>query len=248
MHNLGSHMSSPREEYIDWKYYNEAVGCLFARHLAKRPEVDGFRVETIEASASVQRVAKKIETVVADAIGVPEVHSLTIVLPKLGNFRRWIEISELLSEVAGWKLEDVVFTQEEKDKVPFDPEAFHYKQLTRLLTRADGAIIPSEALFLGPFEFFPPTRRAPHCALELYVGTPRPTDAITNEPTERANLAHIDARSLTKTTFEKMAANTKLLRRKSLGISEEQDDLRAKAKVSFAFPVVGPEAEGSVND
>lgn len=248
MHNLGSHMSNPREEYIDWKYYNQAVGCLFARHLAKKRDVDGFRVETIDASGSVERVAKKIEIAVADAIATPEVHSLTIVLPNLGSFGRWIEVSELLSAVAGWNLEDVAFSQEEKDKVPFDPDAFRYKQLTRLLARADGALIPSEALFLGPFEFFPPTRRAPHCALELYVGTPRPTDAITNQPTERANLAHIDARLPTETTFKKMAANTKVLRRKSLGISEEQDDLRAKAKVSFAFPIPGLEAEGSIND
>lgn len=91
---------------------------------------------------------------------------------------------------------------------------------------------PSEALVLGPFEEFPPTRRAPCVGFEIYVGEPRPLDPKTNQPTSKANLAHIEMYLPTHSAFENMWEKTRVRRLASLG---GVDDKRAKAKVSFVI-------------
>jgi hypothetical protein len=89
---------------------------------------------------------------------------------------------------------------------------------------------PSEALVAGPFEDFPPTRRAPILAIELYVGEPRPFDPKTSTiPTTKANVAHVEMNLPTHRAFREIWRRSEIGRRASLG----GDDNRAKAKVSF---------------
>jgi hypothetical protein len=94
---------------------------------------------------------------------------------------------------------------------------------------------PSEALVLGPFDEFPPTRRAPFTALEIYVGEPRKMDPKDEtKPTEKANLAHISMHLPTHDAFKHMWKQSEEGRAASLGGT----DMRAKAKVSFVLPIV----------
>jgi hypothetical protein len=98
----------------------------------------------------------------------------------------------------------------------------------------------SEALVLGPFAEFPPTRQSPVTALELFVGVPLRQDPKTHAPTNRANLAHIDLLDrdiicvdLTPPAIDAMWTRSKEGRYRSLGGVE---DNRAKARVSFVIP------------
>jgi hypothetical protein len=94
---------------------------------------------------------------------------------------------------------------------------------------------PSEALVMGPFKEFPPTRRAPVIALELFVGPPLPRDPKTHKPTTKANLAHADLTDteLDSAQIDMMWESSRVARLKSLG---NREDDRAKAKVSFVIP------------
>ena len=91
---------------------------------------------------------------------------------------------------------------------------------------------PSEPLVVGPFDIFPNTRRAPVTAFEIFVGEPREFDPKTNEPTTKANLAHIEMNLGNHAAFEKMWARSMEMRLESLG---GQEDPRAKAKVAFVL-------------
>jgi hypothetical protein len=94
-------------------------------------------------------------------------------------------------------------------------------------------ICPSEALVLGPFPEFPPTRRAPVTALEIYVGEPRPNDPKTGNPTVKANLAHMKLNLETRDMFDRMWIGSVTGRLRELG---GEEDSRAKAKISFVIP------------
>ncbi len=93
---------------------------------------------------------------------------------------------------------------------------------------------PSEALVLGPFAEFPPTRRAPIAAFEIYVGVPREFDPKTGDPTTKANLAHMEMNLPTHAAFENMWSISIAGRLKSLG---DKEDNRAKAKITLVIPL-----------
>ena len=104
--------------------------------------------------------------------------------------------------------------------------------ITRQIPFGSG-VCPSEALVLGPFDDFPPTRKAPVTALEIYVGAPRPNGPLDDAPTTKANLAHIELNLPSHATFEMMWESSKKGRLDSLG----GPDNRAKAKVSLVLPM-----------
>lgn len=229
-------MGTASTEYVNWKRLNKAVGCLFARLLSNRPAVDGFSIQEVSVVGAPEKVALRIDRIVKQAVGDPSVASLTIVFLGDLDLQKWWLIAKALGSLSEWSL------AHETVCCPVGGE-FVAVQITHLLERDDGTSVPSEALFLAPFDVFPNTRRSPHPALELYVGTPRPHDAVSGDPISNANLAHLDARLTSEHAFKKMVKNTNRFRRESLSINEEEDDLRAKARVTFIVPLTFVENE-----
>lgn len=222
-------MASPKQKYVDWKRKNADVGCLFARYLANKPEVDGFSIVEIQSGANARNLASSLNRIVSQAVADPKMMALTIVIPNMTDLEVIFSAALMLSEMDRWNCSYAPIEHASGD-------GLSSVQLTFDLEREDGELIPSEGLLLGPFTEFPNTRRAPVAAFEIYVGKPKTLDAVSKKPTDRANLAHIDSRPLTEEMANRMVANTVASRRKSLGLADGEDDKRAKAKVSFVVP------------
>src|SRR6185437_2235164 len=105
------------------------------------------------------------------------------------------------------------------------------------------ASMASEALVLGPFSVFPPTRRADVLAFEMYVGPPRNLDPKTQQPAIKANLAHMTLDSLPQRAIDRMWDQSMTGRLRSLG---GQEDRRAKAKVAFVIPEAMAQTIGAI--
>jgi hypothetical protein len=178
-------------------------------------------------------LAAAIDRLVAECIAAADVAALTVVMPELVDLRVVVGLALALPSTNGWKV-----TRRRVPVTPVGPVvAFG---VTRDVPFPQGTTLPSEALFLGDFESFPPTRRAPVSALEIFVGEPLARDPKTGDPSTKANLAHIKMVPPMPRKAEAAAwDNSPKLRRESLGLTPDgdDDDLRAKAKVSFVIPL-----------
>lgn len=215
---------SARADYLRWRQ-KPAVGCVFARLIAGRPDDFGQRVEEVPSRGTPAQVARNVDalivqletdrTISAAAIllpGITTLEALTRFALALPNYPRWhVTTSGLAASSAG----SLVAVHIVRD-IPIG-----------------ATTCPSEALVLGPFTEFPPTRRSPVPALEIYIGEPMPHDPKSGRPTTKANLAHMDLPSLTASAFRAMWKKSEEGRLTSLG----KEDIRAKAKVSFVIPL-----------
>lgn len=234
-------MESAKTKYLNWKLKQPEVACLFARLLALRPSDHGVHIVEIQSGSDAARLAKSINEIVSKAIGDADTHALTIIMPNLIDPKPLLEAALILGNDENWNCSiKKVVCEKSGENVTVS--------LSRWLRRADGVYVPSDVLVLAPFDSMPPTRRAPVAGLELFVGVPPPTDAISGKPTGRANLAHIDARLPTQEAFDKMAERTAQNRRTQLSLEEGQEDRRAKAKVSFSINKRLAESKGVLND
>jgi len=219
-------------KYQDWKA-SSAVGCMFARYMARKPTQFGQRAEVVEGTTPANiaaDVAARIGRYVAD----PDTNVVTLVFPNLTTLRSLVEMIRALGTFPDW---GVTMTGL-KNTPGGDVLAFG---LTRQIPFADSTC-SSEVLILGDFPEFPATRRAPITALEMFVGPPRPQDPKTGMPTTKANLAHADVSPLpTSNSFDSMWKRSQKGRRDSLGCDANCDpvchDYRAKAKVAFVIPM-----------
>jgi len=148
--------------------------------------------------------------------GIATLEKLTQVAVALGAHRGW-SVSFAAVENSRW--DDLVAVRIARE-IPFGDTT-----------------LPSEALVLGPFAEFPPTRVSPVLALEIYVGEPMTYDPKTREPSTKANLAHMDlGPDLEQSTIDGMWESSISARLSVLGLEPGLEDNRAKAKVSFTIP------------
>lgn len=215
---------SPRERYLEWRR-QPAVGCFFARLIAGRPYHFGQKIETLPSTGTPNRVAGTIARHIDRLIADNKVAAGVLLLPGLVTLERLSQVAFALGDRPNWDITTTI--------VPHSPAgqvvAVHIVRHVPF----NGATCPSEALVLGPFAEFPPTRRSPVTALEIYVGEPQQSDPKTGLPTTKANLAHIEMLSLTPSAIKKLWEKSIEGRLKSLG---DKEDSRAKAKISFVIP------------
>jgi hypothetical protein len=216
-----------RADYVKWRR-SAHVGCVFARFFSCRPDEYGQDVTEVSQSADPVRVAKAIASRVERLVADPSVSVATLIMPTITTVEALAKVAIALRDHPKWIVSAIKL-------LPPPAGDFIGVQLFREVPY-QSTTRRSEILAFGPFNIFPRTRRSPVAAFELLVGEPRANDPVSQEPTDRANLAHAD---LTATgilrvpnLFENMLKQTKALRLKSLsGI----DDHRAKAKVSFTI-------------
>lgn len=216
-------VSSPKAEYLKWRR-GTAVGCTFARLIAGRPEDFGQHVVVVASGGSPSRVAGNIARRVDDLVNDSATAAGVLLLPELTQLPDLGRVALALGNRPLWNVTTSVLARPPTSdmigvhivrQIPFGKDA-----------------CPSEALVFGPFKEFPPTRRVPVTAIEIYVGEPRENDPKTGEPSTKANLAHMDVFLPTRKAFEKMWEGSSKGRAKSLG----GEDNRAKAKVSLVLP------------
>jgi hypothetical protein len=212
---------SPEEEYLAWRKQGE-IGCVFAQIIARRPARLGQRVETIiddlPPTELATEISRRIDVMMAEAETVVG----AVLVPRVSTLADAARTFLALRDQEGWEVATSLIPP---------PPAGDWVAMNITRTIPFGTTTcPSEALVAGPFEDFPPTRRAPILAIELYVGEPRPFDPKTSTiPTTKANVAHVEMNLPTHRAFREIWRRSEIGRRASLG----GDDNRAKAKVSF---------------
>lgn len=211
-------------EYLAWRK-KPPVGCVFARLLSARPKDFAVHVDTVPTGRSPDRIAADIEQRVAGLVATPATSSATLLFPGLTSLEGATRIMLALGGLPGWSVTTTLL----QPPPAMDLACVH---ISRQIPFGN-ATCASEALLLGPFRHFPPTRRAPIVALEIFVGEPMTHDPKTGAPTVKSNLAHIKMELPSNNAFETMWSKSIEGRMKSLG----GDDNRAKAKVAFVIPL-----------
>jgi hypothetical protein len=217
---------SARSEYLKWRH-GPVVGCVFARLIAISPANFEQKVEEIPSKGTPVQIAATIARRIDRFVPDKAVSAVALLMPDITTLEKLTRVGIALRTHPGWL---VSFSTLQNSRAG-DLVAIH---IVRGIPFGD-TVCPSEALVLGPFPVFPPTRRSPVLALEVYVGEPMPQDPKTHEPTTKANLAHMDlsqGADLDQPQIEMMWQATVAARLKSLGV----EDSRAKAKVSFVIP------------
>lgn len=216
--------------YSAWQK-GPAIGCSFARRMSLNPGRHQRAIEVVRGTAPAA-IAPTIDALMRKAIASPEITSVAVLVPEVNSLQRLARVAQSLGRLPEWSL-----TYSGLPQTPGGPMvAFH---LTRQIPFDSSTTCPSEVLVLGRFLVFPATRRAPTNAFEIFVGQPRATDPKNGTPTTKANLAHIDLHYPSQTGFESAWESARAGRAASLGVPldvPEEDDLRAKAKVSLVVP------------
>lgn len=215
---------SAERDYLNWRR-GPSVGCMFARHLAARRSDYPQTILTIGTGRGPERAAADLADRINGLVADQAIVAVTVLFPGLTTLEATARVMLGLQAHEHWSV-----TTSRLQPPP--SRALVAVHMSRRIPFRD-ATCPSEALVLGNFSEFPNTRRAPVTALEMYVGQPREHDPKTGEPTTKANLAHMELRLPTPTTWDKMWAASENGRLASLG----GNDNRAKAKVAFVIPV-----------
>jgi len=216
-----------RADYVKWRR-SAQVGCVFARFFSNKPDKYGQDIAEVSQSYDPVRVAKAIALRVERLVADPSVTVATLLMPTITTLEALAKVTVALRDHPKWIISAMKLG-------PPPTGDFVGVQLFREIPY-QSTNRRSEVLAFGPFNIFPRTRRSPVAAFELFVGEPRANDPVSQEPTDRANLAHADLATTgilsAPNLFENMLKQSKALRLKSLnGV----DDHRAKAKVSFTI-------------
>ena len=232
---------SASQAYQEWKRTNSAVGCMFARLMATKPQEFGQRIELV-SSLNPKQMANRVAKIVDGHVKDPAVAVVTFVFPKLKGQKGLGALAEMACELRS--LPEWEVTADKLSKTP-DGEVVAVR-IARTIPFG-GSTCPSEVLVLGPFAGFPGTRKARVAAMEIFVGAPMEFDPKTRQPTKKANLAHTSLPSVPPATFDWLWKKSEEGRRSSLGCSQAClgtgdappvcHDPRAKAKVAFVVPV-----------
>lgn len=217
-------MSTPYDTYRVWLRKHPAVGCAFARYLAVAPERHGLRAEMLDGcspAAIAADLATRIDRLIADTT----VSAATLVFQPATTLEDLARVALELESHKSWSMSRSLL----RETPVGDVVAF---RLAREIP-FQGALCPSEALVLGPYPEFPPTRCSPVTVLEIFVGEP-PTLAPDGSPTTKANLASMSIVVPSANAFKSMWAASERGRSRSLNGA---NDLRAKARVTFVIPL-----------
>ncbi len=197
---------------------------MFARLIANNPSRYEQQVHRITGKDP-GRTASKIEALVGPAIADKKAASVVLVFPDLTTLEALARTMLALNSIAGWTVTC--------SKLHPPPSGnFTVFNVVREIPYGRRKC-PSEALVFGPYAPFPPTRKAPVTALEIFVGKPMPKGPLDDVPTTRANLAHMKLNLPNHAIFLKMWKSSHDGRTQSL---KGKADNRAKAKVSLVIP------------
>lgn len=221
-----------KADYTAWKRTTTKIGCVFARLIAAKPSRYGQVVEVVGASKTPALIAGSIEKRVAKHIASPSTSALALLFPFVENLETLAAGLVALKEHAGWHLTTTAMNHPDLGDIVL-------VALSRDLPFQNNSL-PSEALVLGPFNEFAPTRQSPVAALEIFVGQSPMADPKTGTVPTKANLAHIDVSQSLKSVpgHDPVAAMWKKSQVKRLESLGGKEDARAKAKVAF---VIGAE-------
>jgi len=146
-------MKNPIAEYLDWRRTKFDVGCMFARLIASRPASFGQAVEVLPSNSNGRQLAQALDGRVSALIADPEVVAAALLMPQLESLEELAKALLALNDLPNWSLSYRALNHPDAGELVA-------VAINRLIPAQQGAMIPSEALVLGPFNPFPPTRYA----------------------------------------------------------------------------------------
>jgi hypothetical protein len=167
---------SAESDYLEWRKKPQ-VGCVFARLLASRYSDYPQHIQTVPTGRSPERIAADVAQRIEALVANPDVTATTLLFPDVESLEHTAQIMLALGGLSHWTVSTGTL-----QPPPGTP------MVTVHIVRQipfGGATCPSEVLILGPYQEFPPTRRAPITAFEMYVGEPRTEDPKTGAPTPK---------------------------------------------------------------
>lgn len=194
-------------------FRNNGTGCAFAAYAARNPEKYGWHQEVVPADAgSVDRAAEA-------AVASDKVSMVSLIFPEVVSEGGLLAFIAELRRCSQLKLE-------------LD---LPYEDSRCLGFRAHIGPYLSWVTGFGPFEFFPPTRRAPSVELTFRV-KPRPNYkwVMKEAPAGVLHLADLDMLGMAEAVLRSMW-NSSLARTR--GILGHEPDLRSAAKTTFSVPL-----------
>lgn len=170
-----------------------------------------------DLNAQVRRLARRVKAAQA----------MSLIFPAVTQPVTLVRLIREIGSLPGRVLEAP--PADEGVKPPLDAAMLH---LGLRYEVADGC--RAYALGLGPFDFFPPTRRSPFLEIALVAKPARGTSKSPRlkRTAHEAHLAYMNIDWLEAPAFERLFDSTRELRRKLLG----GDDPSAKARVTFSVP------------
>ena len=191
--------------------------CVFAEFLSARRREGGWETYVLAEGDGAEEDGAALDALVRPRLQAPEVEVVSVILPHIGDIRRFAGLARHLGGLPDWRLRD-----EEAGEHP------ELGPVRRLELAVDvGLDHFSEVLGFGPLEPLAYTRRAPFCELAIRAKPPR-------RPRRdgRAYMAHIEV-DLDKPEFGEWWRRTEEQRAARLG---ELHDRWGKARVTLAVP------------
>ena len=209
--------------YLDW-LNRPQVGCVFAQLLARPRNRSGMRTVVARGSSGEgdpSELAEQIAQLATESAKDPSTEALSVLMPQIVSLETLAQLVWELGTQPGWAVE---------------LEQTWRKATVRIGLRVEIAPdIFAEALGMGPFEIFPPTRKCPMTTLEIRTKRIRAKRSQRSEKYLAAHLADIPTkRFLTPSKHGSLFKDfTPWLRKRILG---GQEDMRAKAGVTYSIP------------
>ena len=210
--------------YLDWLSRSQ-VGCIFAQLLARpayRTEVKTVVVRGASGPGDPKALATQIEILVDESVGDQSTEALSVLLPQVLDIEVLTRLVWELGKQPRWMIER---------------ESRWRNTLVLVGLRVEiKTDIVAETLGMGPFVVFPSTRQCPITTLEIRTKPKRAKKSHLSKTHRASFLAHIPIdQKLTPRRFRTLFGDlTPRLRLRILG---NQNDMRAKAGVTYSLPV-----------
>lgn len=207
------------EVYRDWQR-RPPVACVFARLISLKPTIYDVHWDILSSSITADNaidIAQKVAQIVEPVKGQEE--AVVILFPCVETPESLVLLCKALAQCDDW---NVVASYNPSDK------------LDRVYTRITTVVGPNteaEVLGVGPFDFFPATRRSPILALHVRTKTERAKSRAPGS-TDKAHLADMEWPEGRGKRFHQFWSSTIQKRLEVLG----GDDSAARARITFSIP------------
>lgn len=211
----------PAEQLFHWIRTRQA-GCSYAALLANRDEAKSWRSWTTELpkdEASVENIEKVLQL----AVGETAVHAVVIVFRDIETPTHLAILANRLCEHDSWSC---------CEPRQLQPSLGGVRRFSLGLRWTMPNTHTSYVLGFGPFGFFPPTRRAPYCALTVPTCEVGPLRDPSLTSVER-HLCDMRNERFDSNKWKRLWKSTTDLKQ---ALVNDSDETSAKAKVTFVLP------------
>lgn len=211
---------SATAEFQAWAK-SRTVGCQYARAMLSAPADYGIILELVP-TGSVSELAAGVKEQIARHIAAPMTEGLVLAFEQAISESQLAEVVRHLIATAGW--------HPRVEYLDREGEEFAIVGLDVHVGEDAGYPVLAELVVFAPFDYLPPTRRAPVAAIALRTKPELSDTPLPGRPERRANLAAIKMELPTR-AFNKLWDQSIALRKEING----ENETLVRARVALPF-------------